>query len=156
QAARLGVPSGRIHMITGGVPYRPREDRSEARRRLGVDEEAVCILWVGRLVSVKQPLEAIRAFAALVTASPRPGAVLVLIGEGPLASRVADLVRREGLEDRVRLLGYQSREEVWSWQCASDLLVNSSRSEGTPVAVLEALGAGMPVAAYPLPGVRAA
>ena len=56
----------------------------------------------------------------------------------------------------MRLLGYQSREDVWSWQCASDLLINSSWSEGTPVAVLEALGAGMPVAAYPLPGVRAA
>ena len=69
-AAKLGVPSGRIHVIPGGVPYRPREDRQEARRRLGVDEDAVCILWVGRLVSVKQPLDAIRAFAGFVA---RPG-----------------------------------------------------------------------------------
>ena len=155
-AGRLGVPSERIHVIPGGVPYRPREDRQEARRRLGVDEEAVCILWVGRLVSVKQPLDAIRAFAALMASSPRRNAVLVMIGEGPLGARVSETVRREGLGGRVRLLGYQSRGDVWSWQCASDLLLNSSRSEGTPVAVLEALGAGTPVAAYPLPGVRAA
>lgn len=152
-AARLGVPRERIHVIPGGVPYRPREDRREARGRLGVDEDAVCILWVGRLVSVKQPLDAIRAFAA---SSPGRDAVLVLIGEGPLDAHARELVRCEGLDGRVRLLGYQSREDVWSWQCASDLLINSSWSEGTPVAVLEALGAGTPVAAYPLPGVRAA
>jgi glycosyltransferase involved in cell wall biosynthesis len=154
-AARLGVGSERIHVIPGGVPYRPREDRQEARQRLGVDEDVVCILWVGRLVSVKQPLEALRAFAALEASSPRRNAVLVMIGEGPLAAQVSETVRRERL-DRVRLLGYQSREDVWSWQCASDLLLNSSRSEGTPIAVLEALGAGTPVAAYPLPGVRTA
>jgi len=155
QVARLGVPHERIHVIPGGVPYRAPEDRQEARRRLEVDEDAVCLLWVGRLVPVKQPLDAIRAFAALVRASPRRNAVLALIGEGPLDAEVSETVRREGLDRRVRLLGYQSREEVWSWQCASDLLLNSSRSEGTPVAVLEALGAGTPVAAYPLPGVRA-
>jgi teichuronic acid biosynthesis glycosyltransferase TuaC len=153
---RLGVPSGRLHVIPGGVPYRPREDRQEARRRLGVDESAVCILWVGRFVSVKQPLDAIRAFAAFVASSPRRDAMLVLIGEGPLAARVRETVRREGLDGRVRLLGYRSREDVWAWQCASDLLLNSSRSEGTPIAVLEALGAGTRVAAYPLPGVRTA
>lgn len=155
-AARLGVPSERIHVIPGGVPYRAREDRQEARRRLGVDDDAVCILWVGRLVPVKQPLDAIRAFAALVASSPRKDVVLALIGDGPLGAEVSETVRREGLDGRVRLLGYQSREQVWSWQCASDLLINSSRSEGTPIAVLEALGAGTPVAAYPLPGVRAA
>jgi teichuronic acid biosynthesis glycosyltransferase TuaC len=155
-AARLGMPSERIHVIPGGVRYRPGEDRREARRRLGIDDDAVCILWVGRLVSVKQPLDAIRAFAALVTSSPLRNAKLVLIGEGPLAPEVTEVIRREGLDGRVRLLGYQSREDVWSWQCASNLLINSSRSEGTPIAVLEALGAGTPVAAYSLPGVRAA
>jgi teichuronic acid biosynthesis glycosyltransferase TuaC len=155
-ATRLGVPGGRIHVIPGGVPYRPREGRQEARRRLGVDENAICVLWVGRLVSVKAPLEAIRAFARVVDSSAPHDAVLVMLGEGPLTARASELVRREGLDGRVRLLGYQSRESVWTWQCASDVQINSSRSEGTPVAVLEALGAGTPVAAYPLPGVRAA
>lgn len=156
RAAELGVPGERIHVIPGGVPYRPREERQDARRKLGVDEDAICVLWVGRLVSVKQPLDAIRAFAAFVSSSGRPDALLVMIGEGPLHARATELVRREGLGDRVRLLGYQSREDVWSWQSASDLLINTSRSEGTPMAILEALGAGTPVAAYPLPGVRVA
>src|SRR5262249_27488013 len=129
-AAQLGVPTERIQVIPGGVPYRPLEDRQEARRRLGAEEETGCILWVGGLVSVKQPLDAIRAFSALAS-STRRNATLVMIGEGPLSAEVGETVRREGLDGRVRLLGYQSRDHVWSWQCASDLLLNSSRSEGT-------------------------
>jgi teichuronic acid biosynthesis glycosyltransferase TuaC len=156
RATELGVPSERVHVIPGGVPYRPREDREEARRRLGLDEDASCLLWVGRFVSVKQPLDTIRAFAELMTSSPRPEAVLVMIGEGPLQARAQELARQLGLDRSVRLVGYQAREEVWTWQCASDLQINSSGSEGTPIALLEALGAGTPVAAYPLPGVRAA
>ena len=156
RAAELGMPRERIHVIPGGVPYLSREDRQEARRRLGLDEDAVCILWVGRLVSVKQPLDAIRAFAALANAALERDIVLVMIGEGPLHAQALDLARQQGVDRRVRLLGYRGRDDVWSWQCASDLQINSSRSEGTPIAILEALGAGTPVAAYPLPGVRSA
>jgi teichuronic acid biosynthesis glycosyltransferase TuaC len=156
RATELGVPSERVHVIPGGVPYRPREDREEARGRLGLDENASCLLWVGRFVSVKQPLDTIRAFAELMAPSPRQEAVLVMIGEGPLQARALELARQLGLDRSVRLVGYQARKEVWSWQCACDLQINSSSSEGTPIAILEALGAGTPVAAYPLPGVRAA
>jgi teichuronic acid biosynthesis glycosyltransferase TuaC len=156
RAVELGAAETQVHVIPVGVPYRRIEARQEARRRLGLDEGTVCILWVGRLVSVKQPLDAIRAFAELLGFRSNLSAVLVMIGEGPLRAQATELVRSEGLDGRVRLVGYPSREEVWSWQCASDLQINSSSSEGTPVAVLEALGAGTPVAAYPLPGVAAA
>lgn len=156
RATELGVPGDRVHVIPGGVPYRPREEQDEARRRLDLDENVSCLLWVGRFVSVKQPFHAVRAFAELMTSSPRLDAVLVMIGDGPLLAGALELARQEGLDDRVRLAGYQEREDVWSWQCAADLQINSSSSEGTPIAILEALGAGTPVVAYPLPGVRAA
>jgi glycosyltransferase involved in cell wall biosynthesis len=78
-----------------------------------------------------------------------------MIGDGPLRNAAADLVRARGLEDDVRLLGHRERGEVWRWQCAADLFLNSSRVEGTPISVLEALGAGTPVASYSLAGIRA-
>jgi glycosyltransferase involved in cell wall biosynthesis len=81
--------------------------------------------------------------------------VLVMIGDGPLRHELAETVRRRGLEPTVRLLGLCPRERVWEWQCAADVLVNSSRSEGTPLAPLEALGAGTPVVAYDVGGIAA-
>jgi teichuronic acid biosynthesis glycosyltransferase TuaC len=158
RAGELGADPERLHVVPGGVPYCERIPREEARAQLGVDPEARCLLWVGGLVPVKQPLDAIRAFAGLRDAAAEGGreTLLVLVGAGPLAGEARDLVRRLGLERSVRLPGRCERETVWAWQCAADVLLNSSATEGTPLAVLEALGAGTPVVAYPLPGVLAA
>jgi teichuronic acid biosynthesis glycosyltransferase TuaC len=154
RALQLGAAADRIHLIPGGVPYLPREPRETARTSLGIVSGSTCVLWVGRLVPVKQPLHVLQAFARLA-ASASVETSLVMIGDGPLRKKVSDFVRDSELQASVRLLGHRDRKEVWRWQCAADVLVNSSRSEGTPLSVLEALGAGTPVAGYPIPGVRA-
>jgi teichuronic acid biosynthesis glycosyltransferase TuaC len=153
RSEELGARSERLSVIPGGVPYRPAIPRDEARAHLGV-EAAVCLLWIGGLVEVKQPLHALEAFEQLDPAQTR-NMLLVMIGDGPLRHDVTNHVRRRNLERRVRLIGHRDREEVWMWQCAADLLVNSSRSEGTPIALLETLGAGTPAAGYPVGGIGA-
>lgn len=154
RAESLGARSDQLRVIPGGVPYLPAIPRDEARARLDVGA-AICILWVGGLVPVKQPLQALEAFEYLDAAHTRD-MLFVMIGDGPLRREVHEHVRRRNLERRVRLVGHCEREQVWIWQCAADVLVNSSRSEGTPIAVLEALGAGTLVAGYPVGGVGAA
>lgn len=155
RAQQLGAAADRIRVIPGGVPYLPREPRDSIRTKLGIPSGSICVLWVGGLVPVKQPLDLLQAFAHFA-ASGHVDASLVMIGDGPLREKVSEFVRRSDLQRAVRLLGRRQRDEVWRWQCAADVLVNSSRSEGTPLSVLEALGAGTPVAGYPLPGVSAA
>jgi glycosyltransferase involved in cell wall biosynthesis len=156
RAEALGAPRPRLLVIPCGVPYRPALTLHEARAVLGVDDDTVCLLWVGGLVPVKQPLDAIRALAQLQTRAGERRLLLAVAGDGGLRNEMRELVERSGLANAVRLLGHASRDTVWTWQCAADVLINSSRSEGTPLAVLEALGAGTPVVAYPLPGVQAA
>jgi teichuronic acid biosynthesis glycosyltransferase TuaC len=153
RAEQLGAQADRIRVIPGGVPYLPHEPRESIRARIGIPHGSICVLWVGRFVPVKQPLDVVQAFAQFA-ASNRMEACLVMIGDGPLREKVSEFIHRCGLQTVVHLLGHGEREEVWRWQCAADVLVNSSRSEGTPLAVLEALGAGTPVAGYPLSGVR--
>jgi len=155
-AAELGADPRRVFTVPPGVSYRPPVPRQAERERRGLAESEVCILWVGGLVPVKQPLEAVRAFEAFASESRASSARLVMVGDGPLRRVVSDMVRERNLDRTVRMLGQLPRDEVWSWQCAADVLINCSRSEGTPLAVLEALGAGTPVAAYALPGIRAA
>ena len=154
RAAALGVATDRLHVIPGGVPYSAVEPFAEARRMTGSPPGVRLLLWVGGLVPVKQPLHAIHALSELVESGD--DVELVMIGDGPMRSDLEAAIERARLRDRVRLLGYLPRDDVWRWQCAADVLLNSSRSEGSPRAVLEALGAGTPVAAYPLPGVRSA
>jgi glycosyltransferase involved in cell wall biosynthesis len=155
RAEALGAHAQRLHIIVGGVPYAPLATRDDARGRLGIDGDALWVIWVGGLVPVKQPMDAIRAFELLRTAtSSERETHLAMIGDGRLRSAVRDEVQRRGLGDAVHLLGHCPRELVWDWQCAADVLVNSSRTEGTPRAVLESLGAGTPAVGYPLEGVR--
>jgi glycosyltransferase involved in cell wall biosynthesis len=104
------------------------------------------VAWVGRLDDPKQPEVFVRAVAA-VSRSGTPVRGL-MAGTGPRAARVAALVRETGAP--VELLGHAPVEEVLAeaW-----MLALWSRSEGTPLAVQEAMWAGRAVVASPLPGI---
>ncbi|MBX6395484.1 MAG: glycosyltransferase family 4 protein, partial [Alicyclobacillaceae bacterium] len=69
----------------------------------------------------------------------------VWIGDGPLKTELARRVQEAGLEDRIRLVGYQPSVE--RWLRAVDLVVLPSLSEGFGLALLEALACGKPVVA---------
>ena len=77
-----------------------------------------------------------------------------LAGDGPALSAVESAVMRDGLSQRVELLG--ARADVSALLARSDVFVLSSRSEGFPVSVLEAMAAGLPVVATDVGGVAVA
>jgi glycosyltransferase involved in cell wall biosynthesis len=104
------------------------------------------LLTVGRLQAPKDPLTLVRALAELA----RPGEA-VIAGDGPDRPAVESEVRRLGLESVVRLAG--ERNDVEELLAAADLFVLSSRSEGLPLSILEAMAAGLPVVASSVGGV---
>ena len=110
------------------------------------------VLFVGRLVEKKAPLDALEAFAEACRSSSIPSR-LVMIGEGPLRTAVEAKVRALGLETQVMLLGLQTPIQVAKWMRSVRCLLLPSRvasdgdSEGCPVVVLEAQVAGLPVVA---------
>jgi L-malate glycosyltransferase len=68
--------------------------------------------------------------------------LLDIYGEGPDRTYLEELIRYHGLEDKVRLIGHHpSPGEIWE---DHDLLVLTSRGEGTPLVILEAMRAGVP------------
>jgi glycosyltransferase involved in cell wall biosynthesis len=101
---------------------------------------------VGRLQAPKDPLTLIRALAEL----GRPGEA-VIAGDGPDRPAVEREVRRLGLESAVRLAG--ERDDVAELLAEADLFVLSTRSEGLPLSILEAMAAGLPVVASDVGGV---
>ncbi len=145
--ARSGCPSRLLHVIPNGYVGREILDRAEARSRLGVPPEGLIVGWVGRLSAEKGPDLFVRAFAKIGVA----GTLAVLIGEGPERERTITLTRELRVEDRVRLLG--QRADAARLFAAFDCLVISSRSEGLPMVLWEAVAAGTPVVAFSVGGI---
>jgi glycosyltransferase involved in cell wall biosynthesis len=99
------------------------------------------LIAVGRLKAPKDFLTLIRACAALTAGSYEA----LIVGDGPDRAAIEAEIERLGLEDSVRLAG--ERADVPELLADSDVFVLSSRSEGLPVSVLEAMAAGLPVVA---------
>jgi glycosyltransferase involved in cell wall biosynthesis len=76
---------------------------------------------------------------------------LQILGDGPLAVELADLASRLGVADQCQFLGF--RRNPYPFFSAADAFVLSSRYEGFPNVILEALACGTPVIATPAPGV---
>jgi glycosyltransferase involved in cell wall biosynthesis len=128
--------------------YRPKpEDRIQWREANGLSSDAVVFTCVGRLEPQKNPLLLLQAFAELRD----PRAHLVLSGEGSLREQLRAYARTYNLCDRVHLIGKQNN--VPRILAAADVFVLSSNWEGNPLAVMEAMAAGLPVIATQVGGV---
>ncbi len=119
----------------------------EARRRLGIPDDAFHLGWVGRLGPEKGADVLLRA-VALMDDLP---VVVSVIGEGSEGGELRELAIRLGLEDRVRWHGRLSgARRLFP---AFDVFVLSSRREGTPIVLFEAMAARVPVVATRVGGI---
>jgi glycosyltransferase involved in cell wall biosynthesis len=138
-------------MVPNCIPVenyrRSLADRAHWREKEHFDRDAILFTCVGRLEPQKNPLLLLQAFAALKD----PRIHLIMMGEGSLREQLATYIREHGLERRVHLLG--KRNEVPECLAASDVFVLSSNWEGNPLAVMEAMAAGLPVVGTTVGGI---
>jgi colanic acid/amylovoran biosynthesis glycosyltransferase len=109
------------------------------------------VLAVGRLHAVKDHAFLIRACAQLRSSSLRFDCLIA--GEGPERGNLESLIRKYGLRDRVRLLGHVPNEQLDSLYERSDVVVLTSRSEGIPLVLMEAMARGKLVLAPEITGI---
>lgn len=109
------------------------------------------LVTVSRHVQVKGLDVLLRAFADV--AATAPGAILELVGDGPLTPSLQTLAGELGISRRVEFSGPARPDEIAERLRASDVFVLSSLSENMPLAALEALCCGLPVAATDVGGV---
>ena len=124
-------------------------ERRAARDSLGLDPEAHVVAFVGRLAAIKQPELFLAAAARVAQADAR--ARFLIAGGGELAATLRTRSAGLGLADRVRFLGWQ--RDVAPIYAASDLVALTSRNEGTPVALIESMAAGVPGVSFSVGGV---
>jgi glycosyltransferase involved in cell wall biosynthesis len=155
QELKIASP-GKFKVIPLGLDLGPFAEvdrlaaRGKARTDLGLGEEEVVVGVVGRLVPVKNHELLFKAHSLLEKALGRDVRILV-IGSGLRQAELRAFVEDLGTQDRVTWLGW--RQNLETLYPAMDALALTSFDEGTPVAVLEALSAGTPVAARAVGGV---
>ena len=139
----------RVHFIPNAWTGRPPAlDRAAARRRLRVPADETVVAWVGRLI----PIKAAEIFLHAIALSPRAAWKASIVGDGPRRVALERLANRLGISDRVRFHG--NVFDIAQSFRAFDAFVLSSRSEGTPVVLFEAMAAGVPIIATDVGGVR--
>ncbi|MDQ1710980.1 MAG: hypothetical protein QOE45_430 [Frankiaceae bacterium] len=147
QQLRDGGYEGPVEVVENAAHAVVPGDRAEVRRELGIDDSARVVLCAARLAPPKRLDLLIEALPSLP-----PDTVLVVAGDGPLLEPLRARVAALGLGDRVRLLG--ERTDVGRLLGGADVFCLPSDSEGMPVAVLEAMVAGVPVVASAVGGIE--
>ncbi|MHC4914862.1 MAG: glycosyltransferase [Planctomycetota bacterium] len=151
----LHLPLNSIRVIPNGVDVatigeKVAGGRAEGRRRLRVPEGARLVGTVGRLTPEKDPLTLLEAFALL--AREDDSLRLMYVGDGPLHEKVFKRIGVLGLRDRASIVGFLP--DVPGALAAMDFFALASRIEGHPLALLEAMAAGLPAAATDIAAVR--
>jgi glycosyltransferase involved in cell wall biosynthesis len=156
---RLGVPRRKVHLLGNGIDLdrfdpslHPRADGSVLRRELGLDDDAIVVGAVGRLVREKGYGELFAAYRELRRQFPKLGLVVT----GPLEPGKDDGLNPEEIraadEDGVRFLG--ERDDVERIYSMLDIFVLASHREGFPRAAMEASAMGVPIVATDIRGCR--
>jgi len=138
-------------------------DRGAARARLGIADDAVVLLFVGRIQPLKAPDVLVRAAAQLLAADPglRDRLVVAVVG-GPSGSGLAhptaldDLATQLGIRSSVRFTPPVTQPALADWYRAATLTVVPSYNESFGLVAVESQACGTPVVAASVGGLRTA
>jgi glycosyltransferase involved in cell wall biosynthesis len=142
------APANKFRIVRLGIELDERTGgneaaRVEARRQLGVSDDAFVVGWVGRMTAVKRTDDVVRALRGLIDRDV--DAYLCLVGDGPDRDHLERFAHELGVVKRCLFLGYQ--QDVAQFYGAIDAFLLPSVNEGTPVSVIESLAAQRPAVA---------
>jgi glycosyltransferase involved in cell wall biosynthesis len=141
----FGFPSEVISLIPNGldvdfyIPPDPKA-RDDLRMQHGYAPDEFVVLFLGRLIRLKRPDLLLRAFPKVLEIGD---AKCIIVGDGPEMDGLRLLADNLDIAEHVLFTGFASNVRDFYW--ISDAFVLPSRSEGLPVALLEAMACGLPV-----------
>jgi glycosyltransferase involved in cell wall biosynthesis len=147
QLIALGVDANHVVTLRNGVDSSRFQLQDKRKAKAAVGFQGITLVSVGHLIDRKEHQLIIKAMTNL------PDAHLVIIGEGPLKSRLQELANRLNVHSRVSFIPNISQKQLISYYNAADATILVSRREGMPNVVLESLSCGTPVIATDVEGV---
>ena len=149
------APASKIKTIPLGFDLTPflksHELRGRFRHSLGINDDALLIGMIGRLVPIKCHVMFLDAAKIFLDQNPGINVKFVVVGDGELREELTGYSDRKGLSDHVLFCGW--RRDLPDVYADVDILALTSLNEGTPVSIIEAMASSTPVIATNAGGV---
>jgi glycosyltransferase involved in cell wall biosynthesis len=153
ESVKLGLNPNLIHVVRTGIDYDDLQrsiDRESLRKNLGLAPDDIALVNLARLWPEKGQSCLLSAMCKVVARVPK--ARLVIVGEGPLESRLRSQANDLGLNGHVIMAGFP--ENLQDLLHAFDAQVHSSIYEGLPIALLQGMAVGLPIVATDVGGIK--
>ena len=141
---RWGILSSKVITIKNGIDlnsFKEPINVEKMKQMLGLDEKRPVVMQVGRLSDQKNPLTFVKG--ASLVAGEHPDVQFVLVGDGPLKDEVEAYIQELGMNRHMRCLGWQ--DNAYKLIAIADIISLTSRWEGLPYVLLEAMAWSRPV-----------
>jgi 1,2-diacylglycerol 3-alpha-glucosyltransferase len=119
------------------------EERRDRRRALGIPEDHIVLLNLGRLGTEKNLSELVEMFAAALSQNPK--LTMLIVGDGPARKELEELSEKLGISDHVIFTGMVDPSEVHKYYQLGDIFVSASTSETQGLTYIEAAANGLPL-----------
>ncbi|MDO9085561.1 MAG: glycosyltransferase [Anaerolineaceae bacterium] len=149
-----GGDENRLRVCPIGVDHtkwKPNSDlRTKTRQEFGFGEKEVVIVYAARLEAQKQPLIFAETMKVLSTQGVEFQAIVA--GDGSLKETLEEYISKNKLENRIRIIGSISEDQMQALLNAGDIFFLPSQNEGISAAIYEAMSTGIPVVASDVGG----
>jgi len=138
-----------VHVIPSGIALEQHkqritpEERRQKRKDLGIGDDALVLLNLGRLGTEKNLTELVEMFA--MVRSHNSKLILLIVGDGPARKELEDRAKQLGVAEFVVFTGMVAPEEVHTYYQLGDVFVSSSTSETQGLTYVEAAANGLPL-----------
>lgn len=142
------APSDKIIVIHNGTEIPEKLEKK-------IIKEKIKVIFIGRLTEPKDPLLLLEAFNELADELKLKSEILI-IGEGEKRKKLLEFIKKNKLNNQVKLLGGLSREKTLKILAQADIFVLTSNYEGFPRTILEAMSYGLAIIASDVGGIKEA
>lgn len=117
------------------------EKRKVLRKQYGYNENDFLLIYVGELIARKNQQHILKVLQTLVKI--HSSVKLLLVGDGEDEKILKEKIQKLGIKNHVEMLGF--RKDIMELMSLADVAVSTSRQEGLPVNVMEAMAVGLPL-----------
>jgi len=152
ELVKSGINPGEIDYVIYGVNddavHFSAEKRAAVRKRLGIEDDTVLLLMIGRFIPKKGFSTAFRALKFIVKKNTK--VKLAIIGDGEMKSQYESILKQDHTTDHALFMGYVNKDELMDYYSACDIFLMPSErkpADGLNTVVPEAMACGRPIIA---------